>query len=66
LLDIFGALTGEQHHDQDLVDDVDEHDRDDYDQELTELVYWLRLDHFNRRAVNRQLAQLEQAARSAA
>jgi hypothetical protein len=66
LLDIFGALTGEQHHDQDLVDDVDEHDRDDYDQELTELVYWLRLDRFDRRAVNRQLAQLEQAARSAA
>jgi hypothetical protein len=30
------------------------------------LVYWLRLDHFDRRAVNRQLAQLEQAARSAA
>jgi hypothetical protein len=33
LLDIFEALTGERHHDQDRVDEFDEHDRDDYDQE---------------------------------
>jgi Plasmid pRiA4b ORF-3-like protein len=66
LLNIFEALTGEQHHDQDLVDEVGEHDRDAYDRELAELVYWLRIDRFDRRAVNRQLAQLGQAARTAA
>lgn len=66
LLDIFEALTSDRHHNQDHLDDFDEHDRDDYEQELAELVYWLRLEHFDRRAVNRQLAQLGQAARSAA
>jgi hypothetical protein len=67
LLDIYGALTGEQPHDQDRADELDERDRDDHAEELDELVRWLRIDRFDRRAVNRQLAELgQQAARTAA
>lgn len=66
MLAIFESLRGDQHHDQNRVDELDEDDRDDYDQELDELVRWLRIERFDRRAVNRQLAQLgQQAARVA-
>src|SRR5438067_4676538 len=46
LLDIFEARTGDRQHDADRVDEFDEHDRDDYAEELDELVRWLRIDHF--------------------
>jgi len=66
LLTIFEALTGDPQPDEDCIDEFDEHDRDDYAEELDDLVRWLRIDRFDRRAVNRQLAQLGQAARPAA
>jgi hypothetical protein len=63
LLAIYEALTNDRQPDEDCGDEFDE--RDDYAEELDELVRWLRIDYF-RRAVNRQLAQLGQATRSAA
>jgi hypothetical protein len=49
--DSAGHVAGQ--HAEDRVDECDEHDHDDYAEELDELVRWLRLDHFDRRAVNR-------------
>lgn len=66
LLTIFEALTGDHSGNQELVDELSEDDRDGYDQELTELVRWLRIDRFDRRAVNLQLAQLARHASRAA
>jgi hypothetical protein len=51
--------------------DGDEHDDghaavDDHHEELVDLLRWLQIDRFDRRAVNRQLAQLGLTRRRAA
>ncbi len=60
LLDIFESFTGDRRHERELIDDLDEDHAEDHAQELEELIRWLRIDRFDRRAVNRQLAQLAQ------
>ncbi|MDQ6669950.1 MAG: hypothetical protein M3069_04250 [Chloroflexota bacterium] len=40
-------------------DDGDQLDAHDRAEELTTLLRWLRIDRFDRRALNRQLARLE-------
>jgi hypothetical protein len=57
---------GDQRHDRELVGDLDEDNIEAKAQELKELVRWLRIDRFDRRAVNRQLAQFGQTISRAA
>jgi Plasmid pRiA4b ORF-3-like protein len=59
LLDLFEAFTGERRHDRELIDNLDK-DGEGQVLELEELVRWLRIDRFDRRAVNGRLAQLAQ------
>src|SRR5438270_4653263 len=59
LLDLFESFTGERRHDPELIDDLDK-DGESQVLELEELVRWLRIDRFDRRAVNGRLAQLAQ------
>jgi Plasmid pRiA4b ORF-3-like protein len=66
LVAIFESLVSDQRYGRELVDDLDEDDREAKAQELEELVRWLRIDRFDRRAVNRQLAQFGQTASRAA
>jgi hypothetical protein len=68
LVDIFESFTGERRHDRELIDDLPQDDFQDHALELEQLIRWLKIDRFDRRAVNRQLMQLaqNQAARLAA
>jgi hypothetical protein len=66
LLGIFESLMGDQRHGRELVGDPDEDGVEAKAQELEELVRWLRIDRFDRRAVNRQLAQFGQTISRAA
>jgi hypothetical protein len=57
-------VDGAGDDDGDRPGDEDDHD---HTQELTTLLRWLQIDHFDRRAVNRQLAELDMTpARAAA
>jgi hypothetical protein len=58
LLDIFESLTGDRRDDRELVDELDDGDREGHAHELEELIRWLKIDRLDRRAVNHQLAQL--------
>ncbi len=69
LLELLKPLTvvDDRRHGEDDDDDGSEHDDDDdavddHYEELGILLRWLRIDRFDRRAVNRQLAQLEPTA----
>jgi hypothetical protein len=66
LLELLSPLIS----DTDSCDDDDDDDGhgavDDHHEELVDLLRWLKIDHFERRAVNRQLAQLGLSASRAA
>jgi hypothetical protein len=66
VLELVSPLVADSHDDVDAVDrgdtrayDADADDDHDRAEELGALLRWLRIDRFDRRAVNRQLAQLD-------
>jgi Plasmid pRiA4b ORF-3-like protein len=71
LLELLSPLISDTDRLEDDYDDGNDRDDgddavDDHDEELVDLLRWLKIDHFDRRAVNRQLAQLELAVSRAA
>jgi hypothetical protein len=70
MLELMSPLLADRRVDSDADSDHDDaddgdrlDDRDDRDriEELDSLLRWVRIDRFDRRALNRQLAQLETA-----
>jgi len=61
MLELLAPLVANSHEDAG-DDDARGDDPEDHYDELVNMLRWLRIDHFDRRAVNRQLAQLELTA----
>ena len=60
MLALLSPLIPDKHDDSDEpVDDPGDEDAHDDAEELATLLRWLQIDRFDRRAVNRRLAQLE-------
>jgi hypothetical protein len=71
LLELLSPLVSDTNRLDDDDEDGDDHDDrndavDEHYEELVDLLRWLKIDRFDRRAVNRQLAQLGLSASRAA
>jgi Plasmid pRiA4b ORF-3-like protein len=58
MLELLTPLSSDSDDGDDRFDERD-NNPDDHHEELVNLLRWLRIDHIDRRALNRQLAQLE-------